>query len=329
MPAIFNEHSLFLFLGIGFAFGCIALLTVAFVVPWAKWGTQARLHRFTDPSAEPEAEAQASAVLRDRAYSSYRRVDEMLRRYGVTEKLARDLTRARVSLRVGEFLALTAFLAGAGFLLVYSFTGSFLPAIGIGAIGAVAPKLYLNRRQGQRVQAVDDELVDMLALSANSLRSGWGFLQALEQVSAELPPPLSEEARQVLEEVSLGASPEDALMALQQRIPSYDLELIVTAVVIQRKVGGNLAEMLDGIGHTIRERIKLLGEIRALTAEARLSVWVLGALPFALLILMSAMNPGYVDPLLSDPRGRMLLMGIGVMEFVGVLVLRKLSKIVV
>jgi len=113
MAALFNENTLFLFLGIGFAFGCVALLTAAFVVPWATWGARSRLRRFTDPSAEPEGEAQVSALLRDRAYSSYRRVDEVLRRYGVTETLARDLVRARVSLRAGEFLALTAFLAAA------------------------------------------------------------------------------------------------------------------------------------------------------------------------------------------------------------------------
>jgi len=170
-------------------------------------------------------------------------------------------------------------------------------------------------------------LLDMLTLCSNSMRSGWGFLQALENVSTELPAPISEEVRQVLEEVSLGASPEEALSALQERIPSYDLELIITAVLIQRKAGGNLAEMMDNIAHTIRERLKLFGEIRIITSEARMSTWILALLPVVILVVMTMVNNDFVQPLLVEPRGRIILMIAGGLEICGVMVLRRLANI--
>jgi tight adherence protein B len=327
MPALFGESGILLFLAPGFAFGSVALLVLALLVPWNTLSTGERLRQFTERRPDAGVTPDASQILRTRVYSSNRVVDRMLRGYGLSESIARDLARARVSLRVGEFLAISLFLAGGGFFVGLTLTGSPIGGLVAGALGYLAPRVYISRRQGQRLEAVDGQLVDMLALASNSLRSGWGFLQALEQVSTELPPPLAEEARQVLEEVSLGASPDDALLALQQRIPSYDLELIITAVVIQRKVGGNLAEMLDSIAYTIRERVKLLGEIRGITAESRLSMWVLAVLPIALLAIMSVTSPGYVAPLFADPRGRMILMGAAAMEVAGVFVLRKLSKI--
>jgi tight adherence protein B len=149
----------------------------------------------------------------------------------------------------------------------------------------------------------------------------------MDHVTKELPDPISEEIRQVLEEVSLGATAEDALIALQQRIPSYDLELIVTAVLIQRRAGGNLAEMMDTIAHTIRERLRLLGEVRVITAEARMSMWLLALLPVGLLVVMSALNPGYMGPMLEDPRGQTLLLAAAGMELLGVFVLRRMSNI--
>jgi tight adherence protein B len=322
-----DENGLLLFLGLGFAFASAALLVLAVLVPWSALDTRTRLRRFTEQHADAEQTAGASDLLRHRAYSSYRMLDDLLRGFGMSDRIARDLAQARVSMQVGEFLALTVLLAAAGFFVAYALSGSLIGSLGLGAIGAFAPRVYLSRRQSQRVEGVGNQLVDMLALTSNALRSGWGFLQALEQVSAELPAPLAQEARQVLEEVSLGANPEDALLALQQRIPSYDLELIITAVVIQQKVGGNLAEMLDGIGHTIRERVKLLGEIRSITAESRMSLWVLGCLPIVLLVIISITSPAYIGPLLSDPRGRMILIGAAAMELAGVFVLRRLARI--
>src|SRR5688572_6675379 len=141
------------------------------------------------------------------------------------------------------------------------------------------PQGYLRRRQAQRVRGIEGQLVDLLSLTSNSLRSGWGFLQALETASIELPPPVSEELRQVLEEVSLGATPEQALNAFRNRIHSYDLDLVITAVLIQRRTGGNLAEMIDKITDVIRARLQLLGEVKVITSEARMSGWILALLP--------------------------------------------------
>jgi len=306
----------------------LALLTVGLLSSVGGYYARERLRKYADPTQKVAGiEVEQSEVLRERRYSSIGRLDAVLRNNPLAVSAARELTAARIPLRVGEYFALILFCAGMAASLVWMYSNSPLAAIGGGLLGAAAPKLYVSRQRSGRMRACEDQLVDLLSLSSNSLRSGWSFLQALEHVSTELPAPISEEVRQLLEEVSLGASPEDALVALQERIPSYDLELIITAVLIQRRAGGNLAEMMDTIAHTIRERIKLLGEIRVITAEARLSMWLLSLLPVGLLVVLSAMNPGYTAPMFEDPRGRLLLLMAVALEVTGVFVLRRLAVI--
>lgn len=313
----------------GLAFAAVALLTAALLMPWESLGARERLDRYlqSQRGGGRGGEVAPNGLLRDRAFSKHQAINRILQHNSLARSIARDLNRARVALKVGEFLTVSVLLAAAGYSLGSVFAGSPIASAGLAALGAYLPKLYLNRKIAQRVEAVERQLVDMLALCANSVRSGWGFLQALEQVAAELPAPISEEARQVLEEVRLGANPEDALAALQERIPSYDLELVITAVNIHRRTGGNLAEMMDTIAHTIRERVKLLGEVRGITAESRLSAWVLSLLPIALLLILTALNPDYLSPLLTDPRGRVVLMSAGVLEVLGIAMLRRLSRV--
>lgn len=306
-----------------------SLALMAFAVLSAGPGrtTRERLRRYAVAERQAEREAVATGVLRRRQYSVFRRLDALLRHNPLAESTSRELAAARVPLRVGEYYGLMVFGAGMAGCATLALTHSLIAAAGAFVIGAVAPKIYVSRRKAQRIKGCEDQLVDLLTLTSNSLRSGWSFVQAMDHVTKELPDPISEEIRQVLEEVSLGATAEDALIALQERIPSYDLELIVTAVLIQRRAGGNLAEMMDTIAHTIRERLKLLGEVRVITAEARMSMWLLALLPVGLLVVMSALNPGYMGPMLEDPRGQTLLLAAAGMELLGVFVLRRMSNI--
>ena len=323
-----GEYGVLLALLVSLVAGSVGLLVAALLTPATYMVARGRLQRYTNStSTSTTSNLERPELLRERRYSSIERLDEFLRNNPLAVSAARDLARARSPLKVGEYFALMLFGGAFGCYLVITLTGSILAGFFVALLGGFAPKLYVRHQQDQRVKAAESQLLDMLTLCSNSMRSGWGFLQALENVSTELPAPISEEVRQVLEEVSLGASPEEALSALQERIPSYDLELIITAVLIQRKAGGNLAEMMDNIAHTIRERLKLFGEIRIITSEARMSTWILALLPVVILVVMTMVNNDFIQPLLVEPRGRIILMIAGGLEICGVMVLRRLANI--
>ncbi len=253
--------------------------------------------------------------------------DWLLRRGELYDQLALDLARAGLPLRVGEYLALRAGLATA--LALASFlTLRALPfAIVLAGIGFFVPRIFVSMRQQKRVNDFNDQLAEALGLLANSLRSGYSFLQAMEAVTRELPPPISREFRDVIQEMAVGAGAEDALRTLTRRVPSGDLDLVVTAMIIQRRVGGNLGEILDTIGTTIRERLRILREVRTLTAQERTSGYVIGALPIFLMVAISFINRDYVNQLLFTFSGQMMLAVAGVLEVLGFLMIRKIVAI--
>jgi tight adherence protein B len=230
-------------------------------------------------------------------------------RYTWGQRLARSLARADLKFKVGEFVvlvigttllgALIGWYLGGGASLSEDATAaqrlSHIPAILFAAgFGLAAPIIYLRREQGQRLVKFDNQLADMLNLMVNGLRAGFSNMQAMESVSRELPPPISDEFRRVVQEMQLGVSLETALENLTRRIPSKDLELVVTATNVQREVGGNLAEILDTISHTIRERIRIKGEIRVLTSQVITSGRFLALLPVILIVAMYFCNNEYM-----------------------------------
>lgn len=266
-------------------------------------------------------------LLREARTSRFPLLDGLLAGTSLVRNLEVELARAHVPLRASEFLVVSGALAAVGAYLGFLVLRSPVVGVTLLVLGAAAPRMWLHHQRTKRIKGVERQLIDLLSLSSNSLKSGWGFMQAMAQVAEELPPPLSEEVQQALEEVSLGATPEQALNALAERIPSYDLELIITAVIIQRRTGGNLAEIMDGIAHTIRARLELLAEVRALTAESRMSAWVLAVLPLALAAILSAVNPAYLLPLIQEETGRLILGGAVVLEVIGIFVLRRLATL--
>src|SRR5205823_11433022 len=194
-------------------------------------------------------------------------------------------------------------------------------------LGYMLPRFWVGRRIAGRLSAFNKQLPDTITLLSNSLRAGSSFLQSIELVSREGGPPMSEEMGRVVREVNLGLGMEEALHNLVRRIKSDDLDLMVTAIGIQQQVGGNLAEILDTIAFTIRERVRIKGEIRTLTAQGRYSGYLVAFLPVGIAVTLNFINPEFMQPLFTETLGRILL-GTGlVMMFIGFTAIRRITDI--
>ncbi|MES0339418.1 MAG: type II secretion system F family protein [Anaerolineales bacterium] len=208
--------------------------------------------------------------------------------------LSRDLARADLKLRPAEYIAvmvISIIVSGViGFIISSSLIFAFIGMV----VGAFLPRMYVKRQEKNRLKKFDNQLSDMLNLMVNGLRAGFSTLQAMEAISRELPPPINDEFHRVVQEMQLGIMMEDALDHLLRRINSEDLDLVITAINVQREVGGNLAEILDSISFTIRERVRIKGEIQALTAQGRATAWVISAMPIALTALLFLINRSYI-----------------------------------
>lgn len=210
-------------------------------------------------------------------------------------KLSRNLARADLKFRPAEFLALivvSSILTGFVGFIISSYSVFF--AIISMIVGIFIPNMYVKSSTKKRLKKFDNQLGDMLNLTVNGLRAGFSTLQAMEAVSRELASPISDEFRRVVQEMQLGLPMEETLDHLLRRINSDDLDLVITAINVQREVGGNLAEILDTISFTIRERVRIKGEIQSLTAQGRATAWVISALPIVLVILLFLLNRDYV-----------------------------------
>jgi len=230
------------------------------------------------------------------------KIDAAVRKGKQGSKIANELARADLKLTVTEFIGLkivSALLgAGAGAFIGRASAASLvLSAIVGGVLFSFAPNLYIGYAARKRIKSFNNQLGDGITLMANSLRSGYSFLQSMDLVSREAPAPMSSEFRRVVQEIGLGLSTEEALANLLRRVPSDDLDLLITAVNIQHEVGGNLAQILETIGHTIRERVRIKGEIQVLTAQGRISAYVITALPVLLAVAITLINPDYMAPM--------------------------------
>jgi tight adherence protein B len=254
--------------------------------------------------------------------------------------MARELARADLQLRPSEYLAIRVGAIIGAPLAVYLLGATVLPALlsPIAILVAIVlgwwvPRFYVGRRKSRRLAAFNDHLADTITLVANALRAGASFLQAIELVVRETQPPISTEFNRVIREVNLGLPFEQALTNMVRRVRSDDLELMTTAITIQHQVGGNLAEILDSIAYTIRERIRIKGEIRTLTAQQRMSGYVVAGLPIGLVVILSVIAPTFMEPMFGEPfvvgipLGVIILAIGAVMMLVGFLLIRKIVDI--
>lgn len=249
------------------------------------------------------------------------------------EAIARDLARADIKLTVGEYLLAHLLLALGVFVIVWFLRQDWVPGAIAGALSLLAPRLYVGWQQRQRLNKFDSQLADMLNLVVNGLRAGYSVNQALESVSREMPPPISMEFRRVVQEMQIGIPAETALANLTRRIPSKDLDFVVTAMNVQREVGGNLAEILDTISFTIRERVRIRGEIQTLTAQGMITGYVISLLPIGLGIFLYFLNPEYIGRFFFQETFALQVCGWGMVILaltlisVGFLIVRKIVDI--
>jgi tight adherence protein B len=210
------------------------------------------------------------------------------------DRVARELARADLKFKVAEYYALV-FISTIGLGLIALAINFHWFSFLVGAIaGFFAPRFYVKQQQSARIRRFDDQLGDMLNLVVNGLRAGYSTMQAMEAVSRELPSPISDEFHRVVQEMQIGIPMEKALENLLRRIPSEDLDFVITAINVQREVGGNLSEILDTISFTIRERVRIKGEIRVMTANVRASGTILSLIPVGLALALWFLSPEYI-----------------------------------
>lgn len=269
----------------------ILVLIVAMIVTSSREQTlvEDRLNQYLgeQDSEKADREAQRTAI------TDW--VSKRVERTSIGGRVAQNLARADMKFKVGEYFALiflSIFIVGG---IAWLIGGRSIISFGIGAVfGYILPGMYVRQQQTRRLTRFNDQLSDMLNLMVNGLRAGYSTLQAMEAVSKELPAPICDEFRRVVQEMQIGIPMDTALQNLLRRIPSDDLDFVVTAINVQREVGGNLSEILDTISFTIRERVKIKGEVRVITSQVRASGTILALLPLFLTIVLWFLNPKYL-----------------------------------
>jgi tight adherence protein B len=238
------------------------------------------------------------------------------------------LQQAAISFTGAEFMVICLSLGFLGFLFGHLGShGTLWKALVMAALLFCIPFAVLQICRKRRVKAFAQQLGDALTLAANSLRTGYSFTQSFDMVAREMLPPISVEFARTVKETNLGIPMEDALVSMAKRVNSKDFDLVITSVLIQRQVGGNLAEILDNIARTIRERVRIRNEIKTLTAQGRISGLIVGLLPFGLSLSIYVINPEYISLLFVHPVGRMLLAGALAGQLVGILLIRRIVAI--
>jgi tight adherence protein B len=245
----------------------------------------------------------------------------------IVGKWTKDLERAGLTLNVREYFILrvtvSVILVGVGFL--------FAPVQLLALLGAPAGwwivGFWLKRRIGQRQRKLESQLIELLQMLASGLRAGFGLMQAVEAAADQLTPPISVELRRFMRDTAMGASVEAALGNLNERIGSSDWDIVITAILIQRTVGGNLSEILDNVANTMRERERIKNEIRTLTSQQRMTGYVIGGIPIGLGAIFSVMNWEFMSLMFTESMGRMMLGAGAVLWVIGFMIIRKIVDI--
>ena len=316
--------------------GIVALLLFAFfalvgyaVSGWAQDREETKEalgRRLTTMTGAPVGGASA-ALIKDRRLSRIGPLNVLLQQLGVTKNLVRVIRQAGLQKRVGEVVLYMLLLAAAAFLLVTLFVGKTAFAAMAAVIAGLLPLMIVLRLRRKRLALFGEQLPDALDLIRAALQAGHGFLSALQVVAEEFPDPIASELTEVAEEIRLGLTVREALQHLTERMEDPNLPILATGVVITQEVGGNLAEVLDNISYTIRERFKLLREVRVLTAQGRLSGMVLTALPFFVAVALILFNPEYFRPMMESKQG-LYMTGYGLCSIVlGHILIQRIVRI--
>ena len=323
MDAVFYGFSVLLFAAV------ILVIEAAYLWWSGTHGGGARriARRLRHMSGGSDDAREQVSILKQRRYSQGEWSNGVLQRLRLAHAIDRALLQSGLRWSVGQFIA--ASLGGLliALLLLQLRPVPLLAKVVIAVLFLSIPYFLVRRARTARLIRIEAQLPEAADFLARAMRAGHSFTNVLQMVGTELPEPLSGEFRAAHEEINYGVPMNEALYNLAERIPLTDLRYLVIAVVIQRESGGNLAEILGNISHIIRERLKLIGKVRVLSAEGLLSAWILGTLPFCVMFFMLLANPGYVSLLWTDPVGiKMLWWGVGMM-LIGALWIRRLVRI--
>ena len=274
-----------------------------------------------------DSQRRSNKTLRERLYYAVKSLGARLEKIKKSSNLDRKMQQAGWPLLGSEFQVVLLGCGALGAIVLGLLTMTPLNAVLGFAAGCLVCLMVLSVSIQRRQKAFINQLGDMLTMIANALRAGFSFMQALDHIANEMDDPVKSEVRRVVMDVNVGLPLEDALNNMTERINSPDFNLVVAAVLIQRQVGGNLAQILDTISETINERVRMRREISALTAQGKLSGIILACLPIVMMIMLQAMAPGYLAPLFAHPIGRMALVGSGVLMVIGFFVIRRIVDI--
>lgn len=310
------------------AVSCIILGVLLALRP--KWDARIRdfnkrLDTFT--ASTVQTGTQTGEITKRRIYSDIPTLNELLSRISLMHRLDQLVISANSTLPLGVFILISCILAICFFLILFILSrGYFIPVLfGIGA--GITPFLYLLLKKRQRMSKFERQLPDALDLMARSLKAGHAFSGGLQMVAHEFDDPIGNEFLKTLNEINLGSSVEQALKNLTARIDVPDLKFFAVSVIIQRETGGNLADILENTAHLIRERFKLLGKIKALSAEGKLTAIILVGLPFAVVLFLTILSPQYLRGLVDDAAGMVFIIIALCMMGVGIAIIRKIINI--
>ena len=311
-------------------FGVVALAVFMVGSLLEQRGAQSRLIRERLAQIQEPAEkelAEENSLVRDELLSNIPAFNNLLRRSDRVSNLQKTLQQADINMRAGNFLALCV----ASAIVVGTFAGAaaqMFPLVWAGAfVGFILPYSYANYKRGKRFQKFEEIFPHAVDTLARAVRAGHAFTTALELIATELAEPVAGEFRQLFEEQKFGRPVRDALMNLVDRVPLVDVKFFVTAVMLQRETGGNLAEILDNLSYMIRERFKIQRQVRVYTAQGRLTMVLLMSLPPAIIVLMLFMSPGFIKPLFTDPLGHVLVVAGITLQTLGYFIIRKIVQI--
>lgn len=266
-------------------------------------------------------------ILKRRTYSRSPALEKQLRRIACLGALDNLLLQAGVRWSVAQFLGCSLAMLAAGLVVARMLDMPVLAACGMVALAMAVPWILLMRTRRGRLSKLEEQLPEAADFLGRALRAGHSFANVMQMVGEEMPEPIAGEFKFAYEEINYGVPMNEALHNLAVRVPLTDLRYLVIAVLIQRESGGNLAEVLGNISRLIRARLKLLGQVRVMSAEGRMSAWILGILPLAVLLLMSISNPAYIRVLWTDPIGVRLMWYSGAVALGGIFWMRKLIRI--
>ena len=276
------------------------------------------------PERAPEDEL---ALLRDEQLSEIPALDALLRRSSRIADMQKMLAQAGVDLRAGNFLGFSALAGIAATVIAYVLSKRIEVAWFALVVGFVLPYAYVSIRRNKRFEKFEELFPEAIDTLARAVRAGHAFTTALEMITNEIAEPIAGEFRQLYEEQKFGMPVRDALMNLTERVPLVDVKFFVTAVMLQRETGGNLAEILDNLSYVIRERFKIQRQVRVYTAQGRLTMALLMGMPPIIVVVMLVLNPAFIHPLFADPIGHTLLVAGIALQTVGYFVIRKIIRI--